>query len=76
MAREGPHLEIIKRRLNSGKTSLCLASIAQVSQKNEGRVLKKRQEVERGRKLLFSPSHQVSPETYRNKLKVPWWLSW
>lgn len=33
VAREGLHIEIIKSRLNSGKTSLCLVNIAQVSQK-------------------------------------------
>lgn len=33
VAREGLHIEIIKSRLNSAKTSLCLVNIAEVSQK-------------------------------------------
>lgn len=43
---EGLRVEIIKSRLNSGKTSLCLVSIAQVSQKRK----QKAEEEPRGRK--------------------------
>lgn len=35
MARKGFHIEIIKSRLNSAKTSLCLAKTAEVSQELE-----------------------------------------
>lgn len=54
MAREGFHVEIIKSRLNSAKTSLCLANIAKVSQEVRQRAEEQTGREERKEAAFFS----------------------
>lgn len=68
VAREGLHIEIIKSRLNSAKTSLCLVNIAEVSQK----LKQKTQEETSGRERKQAASLPVTKSSRQKHVWIHW----
>lgn len=68
MARKGFHIEIIKSRLNSAKTSLCLAKTAEVSQELELSAEEQTGSEDR-KEAAFSPGTKSS-------LQKHVWMNW